>query len=722
MPTKQAVMQLLQSGRLTEARTLCVQLCQQNANDAEAWFLLAGIHANTGALDEVVRCCRQVITLQSDNTGAYYNLGVALQTLNLSEEAIEAYQHAIRLDPTMAQAHTNLGLVYRQLGQLAEAEKFCREATTLNPAFAQAHNNLGLILKDQNKIGAAIACFKEALRIRPDLAEAHYNIGLCYGKTERIDEAMVAFQEALRRKPDYAAAGNDLGLLQLSRHQGESAIASFRQALRGQPDDADIHNNLGNALMRLHRYDEAAKHFRRATEIRSEFAAAHNNLGNALLDSDDFRDQYDAAEACYRKALRIQPDMAEAYFNLGTCYQSQGKYKEALANFERAVEIKPDYLEAVAGIAIILEHQGEFAKAQELLTPQLDAGIKEINLALAYAAVARHVDQRHQAATLLEGLVEQEPNVHTRSRTYFMLGKLYDETADYDRAFSRYQKANDIDPFRFDPAQNARTFAELRAVFSAERQATRPRASNRSRLPVFIVGMPRSSTSLVEQILASHPLVYGAGELDDLYRITQSLAKEIGSPLPYPGCVEALTRKNIDSIAQRHLDRLGRFSNDVARVTDKMPHNFLSLGLIELLFPEARVIHCMRDPLDTCLSIYFQQFNKYHPYATNLEHLGVYYNHYLTMMAHWKKTLCIPIMDMQYEEMVENPEETSRRLIDFCELEWDDRCLKFHESKRIVTTPSYDQVRRPIYKKSVARWKKYEKHLDPLKNALAGGC
>jgi hypothetical protein len=212
--------------------------------------------------------------------------------------------------------------------------------------------------------------------------------------------------------------------------------------------------------------------------------------------------------------------------------------------------------------------------------------------------------------------------------------------------------------------------------------------------------------------------VYGAGELDDIYRIAQSLPREIQSTLPYPKCVDNLSKKNIDPIALRHLERLGKFSKNVARVTDKMPHNFLGLGLIELLFPQARVIHCMRDPLDTCLSIYFQQFNKHHPYANSLEHLGRYYNQYLRMMEHWKKTLRIPVMDVKYEEMVDDPEATSRALIDFCELEWDDRCLRFHESKRVVTTPSYDQVRRPIYKKSVARWKKYEKHLGPLKAAL----
>jgi tetratricopeptide (TPR) repeat protein len=297
-----------------------------------------------------------------------------------------------------------------------------------------------------------------------------------------------------------------------------------------------------------------------------------------------------------------------------------------------------------------------------------------------------------------------------------MLGKLYDSDKNYEPAFRHYRTANDLDPEKFDIDKNGQVFGTLIKFFSHETQSKRPRASNRSRLPVFIVGMPRSGTTLTEQILASHPLVHGAGELLKMDQIKKSLGALTGTP--WPQYADRLDRKTLDKVAQEHLEWLGGLAKGKARVTDKMPHNFLSLGLIDLLFPEARIIHCQRDPMDNCLSIYFQHFNSEHAYANNLEHLGIYYRQYEQVMAHWRKAVRLPILDVRYEQMVAEPEQSARRLVEFCGLEWDDRCLRFYESGRVVATPSYDQVRQPIYRKSVARWKRYEKHLEPLKRSL----
>jgi hypothetical protein len=200
------------------------------------------------------------------------------------------------------------------------------------------------------------------------------------------------------------------------------------------------------------------------------------------------------------------------------------------------------------------------------------------------------------------------------------------------------------------------------------------------------------------------------------------LARASGSGRPYPQFLETIGVETLDAFAAKHLTKLESLAPGVARVTDKLPHNFASLGLIDLLFPGARVIHCMRDPLDTCLSIYFQPFIQHHTYATNLANIGFYYREYLRLMAHWRKVLRVPMLDLQYEELVENPEEQTRRLLAFCELSWDERCLRHHESARVASTFSYDQVRQPIYNKSVARWRRYEKHLGPLIEALGETC
>jgi hypothetical protein len=235
---------------------------------------------------------------------------------------------------------------------------------------------------------------------------------------------------------------------------------------------------------------------------------------------------------------------------------------------------------------------------------------------------------------------------------------------------------------------------------------------------VFIVGMVRSGTSLVEQILSSHPDVHGAGELPDIIQITNGLQDFLGASAPYPECLSLLKQEHLDALAQHYLEHLKQISPDARRVVDKMPGNFMHLGLIEMLFPEARVIHCMRDPVDTCLSAYFQDFSRSHPYAYDLSNLGAFYRAYLKVMAHWRKILRLPLFELQYEDLIANQEQVSRALIEFCGLEWDDRCLQFHETQRFVGTASYDQVNRPLYKQSVARWKRYERHLGPLLAAL----
>jgi hypothetical protein len=232
--------------------------------------------------------------------------------------------------------------------------------------------------------------------------------------------------------------------------------------------------------------------------------------------------------------------------------------------------------------------------------------------------------------------------------------------------------------------------------------------------------MPRSGTTLVEQILASHPAVFGAGELLRVGEIAQRLPSALGSRLDYPLCLADFSQQAADAAAQEYLDYLQSLSGgEATRVTDKMPGNFMHLGLIDLLFPGARIIHCMRDPLDTCLSCYSQNFNG-HEYTHDLSHLGHFYRDYQRIMQHWRGVVRVPVLEVQYEALVEDPEPGSRRLIEFCGLPWDDSCLRFYENKRTVVTASYDQVRRPIYKTSTERWRNYERHIDPLKAALAG--
>ncbi|MHB8256708.1 MAG: tetratricopeptide repeat protein [Acidiferrobacterales bacterium] len=718
MLDKQQVFSLLQSNRLREAKTLCAGLCERNRSDAEAWFLLAGIHAQLGELDEVIRCCRQVVVLEPMNVAAHYNLGVALQSRSLTEESAQSYRQVLRIQPDNALALANLGLALRELGKPEEAMMCCQQASKLQPALVEVHNTLGLLLKDQGRIEEAAEYFRQAIALRPEYAEAHFNLALCHQAREDPVSAEACFRRAIELRPGYAEAHGCLGSLLVAAGKLDDAVISFRRAIELNPESAENQRGLGIALAFQRKWDQAVSQFRLALKLKPDSADAYVSLGNALLGWDQGPRHGKEAEACFLQALRCKPDDPEIHLNLAAMLVDMGRDEEAEAYYRRVLELDPDHSAGIAGLAMLFERKGNFDAGLALVQPLIDAGTNDTQAMLSYAALLRNQDRRAEAVTLLEKVLQQSLDTKRRVDVHFALGKLYDELRQYDNAFGHYRQANTFDVKEFNEQEVVHQFDAILAAFAPARIGNRPRASNRSRLPVFIVGMPRSGTSLVEQILASHPLVHGAGELIDIFDIASQLPSTLGTRRFYPNCVDDLSRKSVDSIAQKHLDRLGRLSRDVMRVTDKMPHNFMYLGLIDLLFPGARIIHCMRDPVDTCLSIYFQRFNDFHAYARDLTSLGRYYRQYLRLMAHWKKVLRIPLMEVQYEDLVENQEVISRKMIEFCELEWDDRCLRFHETGRFVTTPSYDQVRRPIYKKSVARWKNYEQFLEPLVNAL----
>jgi tetratricopeptide (TPR) repeat protein len=685
MSDKQQVKALIQSQRWIEAKALCTKVCQADRNDAETWYMLGAINGQLGAFDEAEACCRRVIGIRPDVPMAHFNLGIALQRQAKSGDAVKSFRQAIRLNPGFAEAHNELGVALQSSGQLDDAVAHYHKALSLKPAYAEAHYNLAVAQRELGKHEEAIASCREALRLRPDLAEAH----------------------------------NALGFLLKAQGKLEEATACFQRAISLRPNDAKAHGQLGEISASQKKFSEAIVHYRRAVAANPDDAISWNALGGTLLDRAASQDDFTEAEKCYRRAISCRPDTPEFHANLAVLLREHGRYDEAFTCYQRALESKPGYPEAVAGLAQIYEYRGDFDRGYALLRPLIESGTDNSTVALAYAAVSRHVDKRVEAAEFLERLVQQQMKSSYELRSmYFALGKLYDAMREYDKAFDRYQQANSLGTARFDIKQNEQAFDDLIRIFSAENLARWPRAANRSGLPVFIVGMPRSGTTLVEQILASHPEVYGAGELPDIHRIVVTLPTTLGSSAPFPQCVADISQKHVDEITERHLATLRGFSGTAGWVTDKMPHNFLALGLIDMLFPGARVIHCMRDPIDTCLSIYFLPFNPSHPYADDLTHLGIYYRQYQRLMAHWRSVLRIPILDVQYEELVNNQEQVSRKMVEFCGLEWNEQCLRFHESGRTVSTHSYDQVRRPIYKKSVARWKNYEKHLTPLIEAL----
>lgn len=602
-----------------------------------------------------------------------------LQQNNLVR-AKELYEEACRADSTDAESRYMLGVVYGRLQQFDTAADRFRQALAIQPQLAMAHYGLGAILNIQNRHDEAVNSYLRAVRIMPDFPEVHSELANILMTLGRLDEAKHHLQELIRLRPSvetYLTLGN----IQSSQGLLSEAITNFQEAVKLSPDRADISNTLGFTYYRLGRLPEAVD--------------------------------------CYRRALKHKPDFTVAYDNLGRALMMLGKIDEAISSLQEALRINPDYVHAAASIVAAYELGGDYQKAGEHLAPLVEKYPDNPSVAMTFLRLGKYLGRDQEALAMAEKVLGQKDlSPLDKKQLHFSSGKLYDAVRAYDKAFAHYQSANAIQPPQYDPAKHARDIDALISNFSSDALQRLPRATHASERPVFVLGMPRSGTSLVEQILASHPQVHGAGELADMGRIIARMVTILDAKSGFPGCLHKLTESTANTLAEDYLAILRSKSADAARVTDKMPHNFLCLGLIAILFPNARVIHCMRNPLDTCLSIYFQYFNDGHTYSNDLAHIGSHYRDYQRLMAHWRTVLDIPMLEINYEDIVNNPDEMIRKLVDFAGLEWDPACLRFYESTRLVSTASYEQVRQPLHPKSIGRWKNYEQYLGPLKSAL----
>ena len=445
-------------------------------------------------------------------------------------------------------------------------------------------------------------------------------------------------------------------------------------------------------------------------------AAALNLLSQVAF----ARGLYDEAVAHLARCAALHPKDSGTEYSLGELYTYLGRYREAIACFDKALRLKPDDPMVITAKASAYAKSGEHAKTRALLQPFVDARSMTAEMAMPLARIELHDGNVEAVMELVNRHAKPGQSGGSASRhLYWMLGRALEQGGRYDEAFGAYRQANECVEVPFDADAWQRQTDDLIAAFSAERMRSVPRARHGSSLPIFIVGMPRCGSTLVETILDAHPDAHGAGELATLPLIVNTIAFEIGSSLGYPACIEDFSTEDVDAIAREYLDRLEPLAKGAQRVTDKYLGNYRYLGLIELLFPEARIIHCRRDPLDTCLSCFCQTLLVgAFPYVTDLQRLGIAYTDYQRLMSHWQEVLQNPVLDVQYEQLVSDQQRVSREIVEFCGLPWDDRCLRFYDRSRAVQTASFEQVTKPIYTSSVARYRNFEKHLGPLKAGL----
>ena len=540
-------------------------------------------------------------------------------------------------------------------------------------------------------------------------ARRHYQAG-------RLVEAERQYRQILAIDSRHADSLHFVGIIAYRTGRHPEAINAISQAIALRDDVPSYYNNLGLVLQDSGRLDDAAAQYRRALVLNPHYAAAHNNLGNVLKAQGKLAD----AMMHYEHALALDPNYAEARNNLGNAFLEQGRLDNAMAHYRRALASKPDYAEAHGNLGNALLKQGKLSAAK-------GAYEQAIALAPAKPLYYRHLFDLHTVAAgdshfaAAVELAQRLPSlpVDDQKELHFALGKAYADQQQYQVSSRHFLAGNALmrRGLSYDEKETMDIFARIGAVFTADLIGARHGSGNPSVAPIFIVGMPRSGTTLVEQILASHPLVFAAGELNEFQQVVLRLTAPDLESICFPEVVPSLSGETLHQIGSNYLDAVQ--SAGALRFTDKMPQNFCFLGLIHLALPNARIIHVRRNPLDTCLSCFTHLFGDGQRYTYDLGELGRYYQAYQTMMERWRRVLPDGIMlEVGYEDIVADTDAQARRIVAHCGLEWDAACLQFFATQRPVLTVSAAQVRQPIYRSSVSRWRPYGDLLRPLMQEL----
>jgi len=565
-------------------------------------------------------------------------------------------------------------LQHYQAGRLSDAEKLAQSLTQEYPKHQFAWKVLGAVLGQTGRNSEAANANQTAVVLSPQDAEAQYNLGVTLKELGRLEEAEASYTQAIALKPDFAKAHNNLGVTLKDLGRLEEAEASYTQAIALKPDYAEAHYNLGIMLQELGRLEDAEASYRQAIMLKPDYAKAHSNLGNTLKELG----RLDEAEASYTQAIALKPDYAEAHSNLGVLLKGLGKLEDAEASYTQAIALKPDYAEA---------HR--------------------------YLASMKKFDSRDEQYSKMQELYLYE-NISDEQRCHinFGLAKACEDLGDFEQAFTHYREGNALRKklLNYDINQDVKLFKQLKSNYAKiEQTALKVDNLENNPKPIFIVGMPRSGTTLVEQIISSHSQVAGAGELSFAAQFGASIARgfsEVNS--------EALLNFRI-----KYLTKLQNVSDGSLIVTDKMPQNFRYIGLLAAAFPEAKIVHVKRNPAAVCWANYKQYFiSKNMDFCYALDDIISYYRLYENLMEFWGSSLSKRIYHLDYELLTVNQEDETQKLIDYLGLDWNEKCLSPQNNTRSVATVSNIQVREKVYQGSSQQWKKYKPFLNSMLDFL----
>ncbi len=674
---------------------------------------------STGRIPQAHQLCLQLLKQRPRLADAHGMMGVILVGMDRREDARKALKNAIRLQPT-SHFYSNLGELERLNGKLDAARIALEKAIELDPDYPQAYNNLGIVHFEKGEYEKATDVYARCIALKEDYPEVHNNLGNSYRAQGKNSDAMVHYERAVELREAYPEAYNNMGSALRAEERFEEAEFCYRKAIGLNAKYADAYNNLAIMLFAREMDDEALRVLDDALKSGNRSVALFLSVGRVQLR----KGNYDMARKAGELALDEESDNAGAYTLLGQIDHELDLYADALKNFERALEIDPDNSDARNFLGIAFKSLGRIDEAREQFEAMLEKNPKAQGAYSNIADLIKFGDRPDLVENMEQIFAEAEnPDSDRYMGLHFAIGKAYDDLGRYEEAFehistgARHKRArldyNEAEVFSF--------FDQIKAAFDADYFKAPAFDGVDSELPVFIIGMPRSGSTLVEQIISSHPKAHGAGEIKTFSHALGSLRSRFPALPKYPDIIHRMKPDHFRSVAEHYLDFVQGQITDEIRVTDKMLTNYYFVGLLLTLFPNAKFIHTRRNPIDTCLSAFTKLFKDDMPHSYDLTELGRYYRRYEDLMAHWHKVLPEGVLvDAVYEDVVADTQAQAKRLVAHCGLDWDDACLAFHKSSRPVKTASVAQVRKPVYTSSVERWKRYDKQLQPLIEALQG--
>ena len=677
----EAATRAYKAGSLEAAKDLAGHILVSNPNSSPALRLLGTIACVQGNLPEAKIWFAKAIQRNSEHIGVKLELADVLSNMKDKHRAEALSREITDAHSAHFSAHLRLGELLQRSGAHKAATACLKKAIAIDPTSGDIHRRLGISLEIRGQLDRALHHYRWALQDKNDDHHTLTNIGNVYRKLGRFHAAEKAYRKALALDPDNAETLNNLAMVYRTIGRLKEAMIACRKSLAIRPDSAHTHHNAGIIHRQMGNHQAALRYYRKAIELDPLLAEAHYNLGELFKVNGNLK----SAIAVYQKAIQLSPDMYQAFRGLGDAYRLQGNTNAAIAAYGNAIKVNP---------ACVTSYR--------------------------YLTVLRKYKTRDPYLVGMESLLTRaDLNRNERMLLNFSLGKAYEDLKQYGTAFRHVAEGNRMKrlSFSYDQTASDLLFANIKKAFAASFMQEWSRCGVDDPTPIFILGMPRSGTSLVEQILASHPDVHGAGELATLDQVISTYGRKVFKR-PYPQFLSQLTDQDCKEMGSAYVKAIRRHNRYQAFITDKMPQNFLFVGMIAMILPKAKIIHCVRNPMDTCLSIFKNHFSRLHAYAYDLHELGHYYRLYQDLMSFWRQIMPDVMHDVYYEKLVGEPVTQVRRLLSICRLKWHDQCLAFHQSGRPVLTASTSQARRPFYRDSVVLWKQYACHLQPLVDIL----